>query len=174
LGVAGHSFGALTAVRWMGMGAPVDAVVAQAPPSMDLAWIAIRDDLATFDTPLMLHVGGIDMTTPPADAESIWSEASPPRSRLTLATGGHFTFSDMCTVPREALQAVAAAGVSNALDDGCSPQNIDATLAFPVLRHYAIGYFNLNLRDSAPTATLLTEEAGRALLGDEVTFEIEG
>lgn len=173
LGVAGHSFGALTAIRWMGMGAPADAIVAQAPPGFDLAWLAIQDDLSTFDTPIMLHVGALDTTTPPSDAESIWAEASPPRSRLTLATGGHFTFSDMCTIPREALQAIAAAGVFDALDDGCSDANLDATQAFGVLRHYAIGYFNLHLRGSVPTADLLTQDAGRGFLGEEVTFELD-
>lgn len=173
VGVAGHSFGALTALRWMGRGADVDVVVAQASPGMDLTWLAVPGDLADFDTPIMLHVGGIDSTTPPAQSDSIWQEASPPRARLTLATGGHFTFSDMCLIDREALQAVAAAGVFNALDDGCSDDNVDAVSAFPVVRHYAIGYFNLHLRDSTPTADLLTEEAGQALLGDEVSFEIE-
>jgi predicted dienelactone hydrolase len=173
VGVAGHSFGALTAVRWIGLGGEADAVVAQASPAMDLTWLAISDPLASFDTPLMLHVGGLDTTTPPADAESVWVEASAPRSRLTLQSGGHFTFSDMCLIDRDALQAVAAAGVFDALDDGCAEANIAVDVAFPVLRHYAIGWFNLHLRGSTPTADLLTQDAGRMLAGDEVTFELE-
>jgi predicted dienelactone hydrolase len=173
IGVAGHSFGALTAVRWIGLGREVDAVVAQAPPGMELAWLAIADPLASFDTPLMLHVGGLDTTTPPADADSIWVEAGAPRSRLTLQSGGHFTFSDMCLIDRDALLAVAAAGVFDALDDGCAEANIAVDAAFPVLRHYAIGWFNLHLRGSTPTAALLTEDAGRMLAGDEVSFELE-
>jgi predicted dienelactone hydrolase len=173
IGVAGHSFGALTAVRWIGLRGEVDAVVAQAPPDMELTWLAINDPLADFGVPLMLHVGGLDGTTPPADAESIWVEAAPPRSRLTLASAGHFTFSDMCLIDRDALLAVAAVGVFDALDDGCAEDNIAVQTAFPVLRHYAIGWFNLHLRGSTPTAALLTQDAGRTLAGDEVTFEIE-
>jgi hypothetical protein len=121
----------------------------------------------------MLHVGGLDTTTPPADADSIWVEADAPRSRLTLQSGGHFTFSDMCLIDRDALLAVAAAGVFDALDDGCAEANIAVDAAFPVLRHYAIGWFNLHLRGSTPTAALLTEDAGRMLAGDEVSFELE-
>ena len=173
VGVAGHSFGALTAVRWIGLNGEVDAIVAQAPPSMDLAWLAVQGTLAERGVPVMLHVGGIDATTPPADADSIWVEAAAPRSRLTLDTGGHFTFSDMCLVDRDALAAVAAVGVFDALDDGCSDQNILPEDAFPVLRHYAIGWFNLHLRDSTPTVDLLTEQAGQDLAGPGVTFELE-
>lgn len=173
VGIAGHSFGALTAVRWIGLNGRVDAVVAQAPPGMDLAWLAVSEPLSSYDVPLMLHVGSLDTTTPPSDADSIWTEAGAPRSRMTLATGGHFTFSDMCLIDRDALLAVAAAGVFDALDDGCAEDNIDVALAFPVMRHYAIGWFNLHLRGSTGTAPLLTQEAGRMLAGDEVTFEVE-
>jgi dienelactone hydrolase len=173
VGVAGHSFGALTAVRWIGLNGEVDAVVAQAPPPIDIAWLAVQKPLAEYDVPVMLHVGGVDATTPPADADSIWVEADAPRSRLTLQNGGHFTFSDMCMIDRDALLAVAAAGVFDALDDGCSEANTTPDVAFPVLRHYAIGWFNLHLRGSTPTADLLTQQAGQDLAGPEVTFEVE-
>jgi predicted dienelactone hydrolase len=173
VGVAGHSFGALTSIRWMGLGANVRAVVAQAPPSMDLVWLGQTRKLAEFDVPLMLHVGGMDDTTPPADAESIWEEASAPRSRLTLARAGHFTFSDMCSLDAETIVGAADIGVPDAIREDCGPDRTPGDLAALVLRHYAIGHFNAYLRDSPPSLALLTEAAGIDLAGAEVTFEIE-
>jgi predicted dienelactone hydrolase len=173
LGVAGHSFGALTSIRWMGLGANVRAVVAQAAPSMDLVWLGLTKTLSEFDAPLMLHVGGLDTTTTPADADSIWVEASPPRSRLTLARGGHFTFSDMCSLDAETIVGAANIGVPESIREDCGPGRTPADLAAVVMRHYAIGHFNAYLRDSPPTLERLTEAAGIELAGDEVLFEIE-
>ena len=173
LGVSGHSFGALTSVRWMGMGAPVSAVVAQAPPAYDLAWLSLDGSLADFDTPLMLHVGGMDQTTPPSDANSIWVEATPPRARMTLQNAGHFTFSDLCQLDAEAIAEATDLGVIDALGDGCDAVNTPPEVATAVIRYFGIGHFNRYLRDSTPTAALLTQEAGRALGGDEVTYESE-
>jgi predicted dienelactone hydrolase len=173
LGVAGHSFGALTSIRWMGLGAPVSAVVAQAPPALDLIWLGLSRPLADFDVPLMLHVGGKDGTTTPEDADSIWTEATAPRSRLTLANAGHFTFSDMCSLDPEAIVSAAEVGVPDAIREDCGPDRTPIELAASVVRHYAIAHFNAHLRDSPGSLALLTEAAGVELAGDEVGFEIE-
>lgn len=171
MGVAGHSFGALTSLRWLGQGTPLQAVVAQAPPSMDLVWLGLTPALGTHDTPVMLHVGGVDATTPPEDAQTIWDEASSPRSRLILERAGHFTFSDMCLLDPAQIAAAIDLGIEDALDDGCTEENTDPDEAAAVMRHFAIGHFNTYLRDSAPTLDLLTQEAGRKLAGDEVIYE---
>ncbi len=173
VGVTGHSFGALTSIRWMGLGADVDAVVAQAPPSMGVTWLTIGTPLADFTTPLQLQVGGVDDTTPPADAQSVWDEASSPRARMTLSNAGHFTFSDMCSLDAQDIAAVAELGVADALDDGCTDANTDPAIAGATIRHYGIGFFNVYLRGSTPTLDLLTQGAGEALAGDLVTWEAE-
>ena len=173
MGVAGHSFGALTSIRWMGLGADVRAVVAQAPPSIDLVWLGMSKTLGDLDVPLMLHVGALDETTTPEDADTIWREASAPRSRMTLASGGHFTFSDMCLLDPESLASAADIGVPEVIEKDCGPGRTPYDIAAPVMRHYAIGYFNAYLRDSPPSFDLLTEAAGKALAGDEVIFELE-
>ncbi len=171
VGVTGHSFGALTSIRWMAQGADVDAVVAQAPPGMQVTWLSIGTPLADFTTPLQLQVGGVDGTTPPSDAAEIWDEASSPRARMTLSNAGHFTFSDMCSLDPQDIAAVAKLGVADALDDGCTEENTDPEVAGATIRHYGIGFFNVYLRGSTPTMDLLTQEAGEALAGDLVTWE---
>lgn len=173
VGVAGHSFGALTSIRWMGLGANVQAVVAQAPPGMDLVWLGMSKALSDFDVPLMLHVGGLDDTTTPEDADSIWVEASPPRSRMTLTSGGHFTFSDMCRLDPSTIAQAADIGVPEVIEKDCGPGRTPADVATVVMRHYAIGHFNAHLRDSPSSLELLTQARGSELAGDEVTFEID-
>lgn len=173
VGVSGHSFGALTSLRWMGLGADVDAVVAQAPPGMEITWVGQVRDLADFETPIMLQVGGVDDTTPPADADGIWLEASRPRARMTLSNAGHFTFSDMCSLNASDIEAVVALGVADALEDGCTEENTDPLVAGAAIRHYGIGFFNVYLRDSTPTLELLTQQAGEEIAGDLVDYEAE-
>ena len=174
MGVSGHSFGALTSVRWMGLGADVDAVVAQAPPSFEITWLGIAASLGELDVPTQLQVGGLDVTTPPEDADSIYTELTPPRARMTLANAGHFTFSDMCSLDPMAVAEAAALDIGDALQDGCAANNTDFAAGSAAIRHFTIGYFNVHLRDSTPTIDLLTQDAGRALVGDELTWELEG
>jgi predicted dienelactone hydrolase len=173
VGVTGHSFGALTSLRWMGLGADVDAVVAQAPPGMSVNWIGVNDPLDSFDTPIQIQVGGVDDTTPPSDADTVWEAASEPRARMTISNAGHFTYSDMCSLDAGDIAAIAKLGVADALDDGCTEDNTDPEVAGAIIRHYGIGFFNVYLRDSAPTLDLLTQEAGDALAEGLVTWEAE-
>ncbi len=174
VGVTGHSFGALTSLRWMGQGADVDAVVAQTPPSMELNWLAISTPLSDFTTPIQLQVGGVDLTLPAeTNADTVWEAASEPRSRMTLSNAGHFTFSDMCGLNIADIEAVAKLGVSSALEDGCTKENTDPEIAAAAIRHYGIGFFNVYLRESTPTLDLLTQEAGEAIAGDLLTWEAE-
>ena len=174
VGVTGHSFGALTSLRWMGQGADVDAVVAQAPPSMELNWLAISTPLADFTTPIQLQVGGTDLTLPAeTNADTVWDAASEPRSRMTLSNAGHFTFSDMCSLDVADIEAVADLGVSSALEDGCTKDNTDPEIAGAAIRHFGIGFFNVYLRGSTPTLDLLTQDAGEAIAGDLITWEAE-
>ena len=173
VGVTGHSLGALTSLRWMAQGADVDAVIAQTPPSMDVNFLGIATPLADFDIPLQIQVGGVDATTPPEDADTVWDEASAPRARMTISNAGHFTYSDMCSLDADDIAAVAKLGVADALDDGCTEDNTDPAVAGATIRHFAIGFFNVYLRESTPTLDLLTQEAGEALAGDLVEWEAE-
>ena len=92
---------------------------------------------------------------------------------MTLQNAGHFTFSDLCQLDAEAIAEATDLGVIDALGDGCDAVNTPPEVATAVIRYFGIGHFNRYLRDSTPTAALLTQEAGRALGGDEVTYESE-
>jgi len=166
VGVAGHSFGALTSLRLAGLSDklhPVHALVAQAPPGYGPTWIGIDRPLDAIGAPLMIQGGALDDTTPVSDARSFWDRAATPKHELILDTAGHFTFSDLCGLDPRVVAAVSMTGVGDALSDGCAPSNVAPADAFPVLRHYTIGMFNAYLRASPGSLALLDESAGRAL-----------
>lgn len=174
VGATGHSFGALTTLRLLAQGRPIDVAVAQAPPGHDVVWfggLPVQADEIT--VPVMLHAGEIDMTTPLADAQSIYELLTPPRSMLTVHDAGHFTFSDMCLFDPAVIEAAAQIGLSQALEDGCTADHISPELALPLQRHYAIGLFNGHLRDSPGSLALLTAEAGEALAPGMFELEYE-
>jgi predicted dienelactone hydrolase len=98
IALAGHSFGALAALRTVPIEprarsalllAPVFAPVAPlVAPSLPLA------------VPAMLQVGEDDTTTPPAtDARPLYGALAPPRFRVELAGAGHPVFEDSCATP---------------------------------------------------------------------------
>ena len=174
VGAAGHSFGALTTLRLLAQGRPIDVAVAQAPPEHDVVWfggLPVQADEIT--VPVMLQAGELDSTTPLSDAVSIYDRLTPPRSLLTVLDAGHFTFSDMCLLDVAAIEAATQIGLSNALDDGCTADHIATELALPLQRHFAIGLFNGHLRDSPGSLALLTAEAGDALAPGLVELELE-
>ena len=172
VGAAGHSFGALTTLRLLAQGRPIDVAVAQAPPGYDIVWFGgLPVQPEEIEVPVMLHAGEVDMTTPLADAESIYERLTPPRSLLTVGAAGHFSFSDMCLLDAAAIEAATQIGLSEALDDGCSEANIGPELALPLERHFAIGLFNGHLRDSPGSLALLTAEAADALAPGMFTID---
>lgn len=174
VGAAGHSFGALTTLRMLAQDRPIDVAVAQAPPGFDIVWFGgLPVQPEEIEVPVMLHAGEVDMTTPLADAESIYERLTPPRSLLTVGTAGHFSFSDMCLLDADAIEAATQIGLSEALDDGCSEANIGPELALPLERHFAIGLFNGHLRDSPGSLALLTAEAADALAPGMFTIDYE-
>jgi len=174
VGAAGHSFGALTTLRLLAQGRPIDVAVAQAPPGFDIVWFGgLPVQPEEIEVPVMLHAGEVDMTTPLADAESIYERLTPPRSLLTVGAAGHFSFSDMCLLDADAIEAATEIGLSEALSDGCSDDNIGPELALPLERHFAIALFNGHLRDSPGSLALLTSEAAQALAPGMFTIDYE-
>lgn len=177
VGVAGHSFGAFTAMRVAALADkthPVHMAIAQAPPSHGLTWVGIEKPLAELTIPVMIQAGAVDATIPIEDARSFWPNATQPKMELILDTAGHFTFSDLCRLDQAIVQAVADIGVGDAFGDGCAPANISPEAAYALLRHFTIGGFNAFLRDSPPTLDLLDEATAKALGGaDSFTFRRE-
>jgi len=174
VGAAGHSFGALTTLRLLAQDRPIDVAVAQAPPGVEIVWfggLPVQPEEGT--VPVMLQAGEVDVTTPLADAVSIYERLDAPRSLLTVNAGGHFTFSDMCLLDAAAIEAATQIGLSDALEDGCLPENIAPAQALPLQRHFAIGLFNGHLRDSPGSLALLTADAAQALAPGMFTLDYE-
>lgn len=176
VGVAGHSFGALTAVRVGGLadpGHPVHAIVAQAPPLAGLSWIGIEKPLTALGAALMIQAGERDDTLSVDDGRSYWPLAASPKMELILGTAGHFTFSDLCQLDRELVRQVESIGVGEALDDGCGPDNIAPADAYPVLRHFTIAAFNAYLRSSPGSLDFLGESAAKRVTAAPLTYRQE-
>ncbi len=176
VGVIGHSFGALTAVRVGGLadpGHPVHAVIAQAPPSYGLSWLGIEKPLSALGAPLMIQAGELDGTTSVGDARTFWPEAVSPKQELVLGTAGHFTFSDLCRLEPALVAQVVATGVGDALDDGCGADNIAAEDAYGVLRHFTVASFNTFLRESPGSRAFLSAEAAGQISDAALTFRME-
>lgn len=168
VGVAGHSFGAFTALRLLALGHPFAAALAQAPPGPDIVWLGNpATPPEAVDADVMIQAGEADTTTPIDDARSIYDQLGGAKHLFTLRTGGHFTFSDMCRLDSAAIEGAMMLGIGAALDDGCAPGFVPAEIALPVQRHFAIGHFNAVLRDSPGSAALLTDgEAQRLAPGE--------
>ena len=153
VGVAGHSFGALTAFRSAGFDARIDAVLAHTPVGIGLVELGLEVPVADFGIPVMIQAGGMDRTLP-ADmhAVSVWDDMRAPAYFLMLNEAGHFTFSDLCILDVETIDAaLEEIDASNVLTDGCGEDNISPARAFPVIRHYSIAFFNRWLRGSEAT-----------------------
>jgi len=176
VGMTGHSFGALTSFRTAGFDWRIDAVVAQTPVGIGLVELALEVPVAEMGIPYMIQNAGMDRTLP-ADlhADSVWEAMVPPRFSLTLSEAGHFTYSDMCVLDLAAIDEALEIDASNVLEDGCGPENIGTDAAFPVIRHYAVGFFNGYLRHSPGSLDLLTQPLPDdiALADDTIEFLAE-
>jgi len=96
---------------------------------------------------------------------------------LDIVKGGHFTFSDLCgfdlaSIADRVQLDIPGADVRKVLEDGCGPTSPPASVAQPVINHFAISFFNAQLKGSAASLELMTQAKGDALAGGEgvVTF----
>lgn len=173
IGISGHSFGALTSLRTSGLDARIKATVAQAPVGHTITWIGVDRPLDSLGIPIMIQTGGLDQTTPPEmHAGSLWENMAEPRYWLSLATAGHFTFSDLCLLDLRAIEEATSVGIGDVIEDGCGPTNLPFAGAAPVLRHFGIGLFNAYLRGSTGTLELLdpARAPSQGLPAGEVTL----
>jgi predicted dienelactone hydrolase len=158
MGVAGHSFGALTSLRVALLDARVAAIAVHAPPDATIAWVEQPASFAV-DIPVLVAGGGLDRTLPyDRNVAPTFERLHLPRFLLNIKTGGHFTFSDLCRFNLGALAARAGfADIADTLDDGCTPPAPPGTLAQSLIDYFTIGFFNAALRNSGPSARLLTQ-----------------
>ncbi|MCP4501968.1 MAG: hypothetical protein GY822_18575 [Deltaproteobacteria bacterium] len=156
IGISGHSFGALTSFRTAGFDYRIDALVAQAPVGVGLVNLALDVQVADMGIPYMIQSAGMDLSLEESlHAESLWNHMVPPRFSLSLTKGGHYTYSDLCILDVEALNVAIERDVWFVLTDGCGEENIAPADAFPIIRHYGIGFFNHYLRGSPGSLDLI-------------------
>ncbi len=166
LGVAGHSFGALTAMRVTVFDERVKAIVPQAPVTSDLAYVGHENPP---HVPVMLQGSKLDQTLPYGENTlPAWDFATRPRWLLTFETGGHFTFSDLCQFDLASISDrvkldIPGANVKKVLSDGCGPMAPAASVALPMISHFAVAFFNAQLRGSKGSEALLTQAAADEL-----------
>lgn len=171
VGVTGHSFGALTSLRVAVMDARVKAIVPQAPTATDIAWLGINPTPDHLDIPVMVQAAHEDQTLPWDDniAPSL-PHFVHPFWLLDVVHGGHFTFSDICSFDLATLATritfdIPGGDVTKVLSDGCGPTAPPASVAQPLIDHFAVGFFNAQLKGSTGSLELLTQAQADALAG---------
>jgi predicted dienelactone hydrolase len=175
IGMTGHSFGALTSFRVAGESSHIDAVVAQTPVGIGLVNLGLEVPVEDFIIPTQIQAAGEDRTLEKElHADSLWEYMPAPAYYLNLATGGHFTYSDLCIFDIEAInEALPDIDVSKVLEDGCGPEQMRPEVAFPVINHFAIGFFNVHLRGSTPTEAKLSDQRANELAPNDATLQIK-
>ncbi|MBI4815582.1 MAG: dienelactone hydrolase family protein [Deltaproteobacteria bacterium] len=174
VGAAGHSFGAVTALRVAAFEPAVKAVISEAPAGYSAAWLEIDRPISSLGIAVELHGGGKDETMPPAvHGRSIWRELTRPRFFLELTDAGHFTFTDLCRIDRTALAKIDEFGIGNVLEGGCGESNTPPSVAMPILTQASVAFFNAYLRDSSESLGYLSASAMNGAPSGSFTLDAE-
>lgn len=170
IGVTGHSFGALTSFRIAAMDDRVKAIVPQAPFDASVAWLGLpRPQL-----PIHVQAAHHDRTLPwDTNVEPTMNEvrlAGQPWWLLDLVDGGHFTFSDLCAFDLASISDrvkldIPGADIKKVLEDGCGPTAPPAAVAQPLINHFAIAFFNAQLRGDTAALELMTQAKADEVAG---------
>ncbi|MFW6087792.1 MAG: alpha/beta hydrolase family protein [Myxococcota bacterium] len=95
--------------------------------------------------PTMVQAGDMDMTTPYIE-ESVepYQQLTVESSLMVLGDAGHFSFSDMCRL-LEVIDPAFEDLASDALEDGCGPDNLDWMRAQELINEYATDFFHTHV-----------------------------
>jgi predicted dienelactone hydrolase len=141
IGMSGHSFGGLTTLL-LASGANLDtrigAYMPLAPASpFDAAF------LGAITAPILIQGGDLDSTTP-YDSQQLapyenLSSGATIVGLAKIAGAGHFTFSDICEVPRDLV------GFIGGFDEGCEPRHLPWRHAHDIINYLALNFFDASL-----------------------------
>jgi len=169
VGMSGHSFGGFTAFEMAGEDASfmlndprVDAILPLAPAA------GFSDAFfASIHVPALIAGGSLDTTTPfDGNQREPFSHLPSGASIVGLAEitdAGHFTFSDICEVPR------ALVGAIGGFDEACQPRHIPWRQAHDLISYLALNFFDGVLRDDAAARGRLAPDVVNAI--DDLTYE---
>lgn len=136
----------------------VDAVISMSP---GIVGVFGDSGLTHIDVPTLLVTGSRDQRTPNAlEGDPAWAQlsGSDQNLRIDLATAGHFTFSDACSLP-----------ITIGADDGCGEGFIEPARAHAAVNAYALAFLRLHLAGDDSGAGLLS---GAETVDPEVTLSI--
>lgn len=89
---------------------------------------------------------------------------------LDITHGGHFTFSDLCafelaSIVDDVRLDIPGADVSQVLNDGCGPMSPPASVAQPLINHFAVSFFNAKLKGSEASLAFMSQVKVDAIAG---------
>ncbi len=157
IGVSGHSFGGYTSFAIAGgSSAPgtftdtrVKAIFPQAPgaPFPDAFF-------ATITVPTLIVGGSIDETTPFPGSQQRPFDLLPTGAAVVglaqLVDAGHFTFSDVCEVPRALLSFLGG------FDEACEPRHLPWRHAHDIVNFLSLNFFDGVLNGNAAALARLS------------------
>lgn len=122
----------------------IKVAIPQAPGG----YAAFKDGLASIQTPTLLFTGGMDRTLPnEEEGDPIWQAMQGSQHiRIDLPRGGHFTFSNMCTM---------LSGIEQIDNDGCNEEFIAPEEAFDIINAYSLAFARYHLFDDDSVVDLL-------------------
>ena len=164
VGITGHSFGGFTSLATLKYLKEIKVSIPQTPFTTGVAALGIKaDDLA--DVPIMVQASKNDLTLDYQEEQKGYYEKlieddyyKAARYLLTLETGGHATYSNLCTLNLAQYWERFGFSSPDALDaDGCSDKNIAPAEAHAEINKYATALFNVILRKSEGTRKYLID-----------------
>ncbi len=107
-------------------------------------------EFRNFPIPMMMMTGRKDRTLETdVEMSPIYELMPAPKYYFELHTGGHYTYTDICSLDLMVLAEELDFGdAEDALKDGCGDTNIPVETAHPLINQFAIGFFNTYLRNS--------------------------
>jgi predicted dienelactone hydrolase len=142
IGMSGHSFGGFTTFA-LAAGASADARIGAFMPLAP----ASPFDAAFFGAitaPILVQGGSLDRTTPYDTQQLVPWQQLPSGAAVAglakLVGAGHFTYSDICEVPRDLV------GFIGGFDEACTPEHLPWRQAHDVINYLATNFFEATLR----------------------------
>lgn len=159
VGMSGHSFGGYTTLA-LAAGASLDprikAFMPLAPASPFDATF-----LGSITAPILIQGGSLDVTTP-FDSQQLapYQELRSGAAVVALAEiegAGHFTFSDICEVPRNLV------GLIGGFDEACTPAHLPWRHAHDLIDYLALNFFDGTLKGNRGALRRLKPRAVAAI-----------
>jgi predicted dienelactone hydrolase len=141
IGMSGHSFGGFTTLALAAGDAKDDRIGAFMP----LAPASPFDEafFQSITKPILIQGGSIDVTTPFASQQErpfeLLPSGAPVVALAELVDAGHFTFSDICEVPRSLVGFIGGFG------EACTPRHIAWRHAHDIVDYLALNFFDATL-----------------------------